>query len=136
MAMCNGHDRAFVRTRGDLEVRRAGLIELDNERMVAPDAKWKGEVLEQPKAIMRYVRGPAVHRATCTRDTSAENAANTLVSEADAENREPPRKFADDGGRYSGFRWRAWTGGDNDCARLEANKIAEPTTSFRNTSVA
>lgn len=71
MAMCNGHDRAFVRTRGDREVRRAGLIELDNERMVAPDAKWKGEVLEQPKAIMRYVRGPAVHRATCTRDTSA-----------------------------------------------------------------
>lgn len=73
---------------------------------------------------MRYVRGPAVHRATCTRDASAENAANTLVSEADAQNWEPPGKFADDGGRYSGFHWSAWTGGDNDGARLEANKVA------------
>lgn len=74
---------------------------------------------------MRYIRGPTVHRATCTRHPSAEYAPNTLVSEADAENWNATRKFTDDGRRYSGLNWSARTGGDDHCARLEVNEVAD-----------
>lgn len=74
---------------------------------------------------MRYIRGPTVHRATCTRHPSAEYAPNTLVSQADAENWNATRKFTDEGRRYSSLNWSARTGGDDQCARLEVNEVAD-----------
>lgn len=83
--MCERHDLAFLRTRCHHKIRGASLIELDNKRMVAANAKWGWELLEQPSTIVRDIRGPTMHRATCTRHASAENAPDTLVSEANAQ---------------------------------------------------
>lgn len=77
--------------------------------MVAANAKWGWQLLKQPAAVMRYVRGPTVHGATCARHASAESAPDTLVSETDAENWDATRKLADDGRRYSGLNWSART---------------------------
>ncbi|OAF08749.1 hypothetical protein AYJ54_13955 [Bradyrhizobium centrolobii] len=46
VTMCDGHDLAFLRTRRHNEVTRARLIELDDERMVAPNTKGGGEILK------------------------------------------------------------------------------------------
>lgn len=66
-----------------------------------------------------------MHRATCTRHASAENAPDTLVSQANAEKWYATRKLANDGGGYSGLKWSAGTGRDDHCARLQANKVGD-----------
>lgn len=45
-AMCEAHDFAFVRTRCHLEIRHTCLVELNNQEMVARDAKWGREALD------------------------------------------------------------------------------------------
>lgn len=123
--VCERHDLAFVRTRCHREMRRACLVELNNKRMVAPNTKRGSQILEQSLTIMRDIRGPTVHGATCTRHASAENASDALVTEANAENWDATRKLADDGHRYSGLDGRAGTGGDDHCTRPQPNKVPD-----------
>ncbi|OKO83790.1 hypothetical protein AC628_01420 [Bradyrhizobium sp. NAS96.2] len=86
IAMGEGHDLGFVGVRRYLEMLTGCFIQLDNERMVATDAKWRREFAEQPTAVMHDVGGPAMHRTTSAHDAPAEDAAYTLVSETNTEN--------------------------------------------------
>ena len=54
IAMCERHHLAFIGTRCHRKIGRAGLVKLDNKRMVAPNAKWGRKLLEEPTAIMCY----------------------------------------------------------------------------------
>lgn len=93
ITMCESHDLALFRTRCHHEIPRADLVELDDKRMVAADAKWGRESCEEPPAVMANMRGPSMQ--TCAHDASAENAPNTLMSEADAENWDATHKLAE-----------------------------------------
>ncbi|TWB89325.1 hypothetical protein FBZ93_11640 [Bradyrhizobium macuxiense] len=86
IAMGEGHDLGFVGTCRYLEMLPGCFIQLDNERMVATDAKWGRELAEQPSAVMRYAGGPTMHRTTSAHHASAEDAPYTLMSKANAEN--------------------------------------------------
>src|SRR5215469_15891910 len=74
---------------------------------------------------MGHMRSPSVHGATRAYNTPTENASDTLVSEADAENRDTTRELADDGHGDSSLRWRTGPWRDDHRARSEANKIAD-----------
>ncbi len=125
ITMCESHNLAFIRTCCDPEMRRACIVELNNKRMIASNGKRGGEFIEQPSPIMRYRRGPSVHRATCTCHAPTENVPNALVSETNSENWNATGQLADNGTGYSGFRWGAWTRRDDNCARLQINHIAD-----------
>ncbi|KWV58100.1 hypothetical protein AS156_35335 [Bradyrhizobium macuxiense] len=86
ISMGEGHDLGFVGARRYLEMLLGCFIQLNNKRMVATDAKWGREFAEQPAAVMRYAGGLTMHRTTSAHHASAEDAAYTLVSKANAEN--------------------------------------------------
>ncbi len=111
----------FFGTRCDREMRCGWLIEFDDQTMVALDAKWRREFLEQPLAIVRYARRPAVHRRTraprCRRKRS-----HTSVPEADPEEMGRDLKVRGQRRWYPASmacRYR------HDHARLEVNKIGD-----------
>src|SRR5579859_3375697 len=74
---------------------------------------------------MGHMGGSSVHRTTCAYDASTKNASNTLVSEANAENRYATREFTDDGRGNPRLGWSAGARRDDYCARPEPTKIAD-----------
>lgn len=124
MAMCESHDRAVVRTRRHCQRRSGRIVELHNERVVAPNAKWGWQRFEQPFAVMSDVRGLPVHGATGSRDQATENASNALVSKTDAEDRYAAGKLTNNGRGNPGLRRRARARRDHYRAWPEPNEIA------------
>ena len=66
-----------------------------------------------------------MHRTTCTYDASTEYAPNTLVSEADTENRDMAGELTDDGRGNPGLGWSTGARREDHCARPEPTKIAD-----------
>lgn len=66
-----------------------------------------------------------MHGTMCTHHASAENAPNTLVSEANTENRDVAGEHTDDGRGNPGLGWSAGARRDDHCARPEPTKIAD-----------
>ncbi|MET4022068.1 hypothetical protein ABIC10_007200 [Bradyrhizobium sp. S3.2.12] len=53
LAVGEGHDLPLLGARRHREMWRATIVQLDNERMVAADAKWRGKSIEQSSTVMR-----------------------------------------------------------------------------------
>lgn len=53
LAMGEGHDLALFGARRHREIGSARTVQLDNEGMVAADAKWRGKSIEQSSTVVR-----------------------------------------------------------------------------------
>lgn len=53
LAMGESHDLALFGARRHREIGSTRTLKLDNEGMVAADAKWRGESIEQSSTVVR-----------------------------------------------------------------------------------
>ena len=102
----HAHDFTLLGLRGDLQaVGHAGA--LDDQGMVAGGGEGIGHALEQVLAVMLNERGLAVHHAVVDDDVAAEDMADALVPQADAEGGDLRSEGADDFIGQPGFARRA-----------------------------
>src|SRR5580704_15336340 len=82
--------------------------------MIAHRVERARDALENRLAVVDYRRRLAVHQAIGAHDFAAERLADTLQTEAHAENRQFTRHLAQQSQRDSGLGGSAWPGRDYD----------------------
>src|SRR4051794_34936529 len=91
-AMRETHDLANVRSRCHVEV--GIVIQLDDQRVIAPCAEPVGNAGENAFARMADFRGLAMERPFGSHHPPSESLADALVPETDAEDRQAARELA------------------------------------------
>src|SRR5215831_10123111 len=87
LAMAHAHDGAVVRPRADFERVRNRIR--DNEGVVTAGDEWLGDAAENAAAVVFHAGHLAMHQYRRADDVAAEGVTDRLVSEADAEHRDP-----------------------------------------------
>ena len=87
--MADSHDFAVVRRAGGNCELGGKRLRVERERMVADDGEPLGEPFENTAAVRRDFSGFAVHHALCVNDLHPEDFTDRLMTEADAEHRDP-----------------------------------------------
>src|SRR6266852_1000886 len=109
------HDFVVGSARADFQSGRE-RIWIDNQRMIAHRVEGTREIGENRVAIVNHRRSLAVHQARRAHDLSAERLSDTLMAEADAENRHLARHLTQQLERDSRFGRRARSRRNYDCA--------------------
>ena len=102
VAVGEAHDFAFGGFGGDFEAGGEGFA-FDDEGVVAGGFEGAGEAGEDILAGVEDGGGFAVHEARGADDFAAEDLADALVAETDAENGDFSAEFADGVATYAGF---------------------------------
>ena len=118
LAVAQAHDFALGGFGGDFERGGEGLA-LDEQGVVARGFEGIGQAGEDAGAVVQDGRGLSVHEPASADDVAAEDVADALVAEANAEQRGGGAETSDDFVADAGFVRRARTGGDADALRLE-----------------
>src|SRR5260370_22646688 len=84
------HDFVLRGTRAYFE-SRWDRIGIDNQRMIAHRIERTRQPREDRVAVVNHRRRLAMHQPRCAHDLAAERLPDTLMTEADAENRHLPR---------------------------------------------
>ena len=125
-AVAESHDDALARgfdsVGGDLELRR-NAVAGDDQGVVTGDRDWVIEREEDAAAVVLDQAGFAVHEAGGADDVAAEDGADGLVAEADAELGDNGAEVANDLHGDAGFLGSAGTGRDDDMGRSEVAGI-------------
>src|SRR5215469_6650953 len=85
--MSKAHDLVLFRTRADFQAVRH-RVPLDQQRMIAHRVERARDGFKDRLAVMQHRRGFTVHEARGTYDTPTERFPDTLMAQADAENRQ------------------------------------------------
>src|SRR5574343_868689 len=117
LSVAHAHDLAVVGPGGDLQAGRAALA-LDGQRVVTVDGELFGQAGEHAFLRGGDDAGLAVHLHLRPHDLAAKGRADTLVSEANAQDRQFAGKVLDGGDRDAGFGRRAGAGRDHQTVRL------------------
>jgi hypothetical protein len=88
------HDQIVACRRGDFETRGQRLA-LDDERMIASGFELLRQPAKERAPVVFDLRRLAVHGHGRAHDAPAENFADSLMPEADAEHGNPPREMLD-----------------------------------------
>jgi hypothetical protein len=86
MPVLQPHDLLFIGLRRDDKAIRHTLS-LDDKRVVPSGFEGARDSLEQPVAVMNYLRGLAMHQPRSSHDATAEHVSDTLMAEAYTEDR-------------------------------------------------
>src|SRR5947207_13733522 len=89
LAMLQSHDLAFVRP-GRRRERAIWPVKLHDQRVITPDADGIGQALQNARCVMAHRARLAVHRARGAGDPPAKHLADTLMAEANPEDRHAP----------------------------------------------
>ena len=118
LAMPHSHDLAFLGLGGDLEAVRK-RVAFDDQGVVARRHKRIGHPLKQVLAVVFNRRSLAVHHAVIDDDFRAEDVADALMAQANAEKRRGWPEGADDLIRQARFARRTRSRRNQDALRLQ-----------------
>src|SRR5450759_4356654 len=115
--MAQRHHLTFPGEGGDLELRRQGFF--DDERVIAGRLEGAGNALEEAGAVVVDGGGLAVHQARGPYHTPTQRIDDTLVAEADAQDRLAQAQAPDERVRDAGLRGGARSRRDYDMAGIQ-----------------
>src|SRR5205807_4176115 len=91
--MAQRHNDALAVARAHFQFARQGAL-LDHQRMIAPGAQLPGRAAEERRAVVDDLVGLAVHRLGSADNLAAEGLPDALMAEADAKDRNAPRRLS------------------------------------------
>ncbi len=118
-AVTHPHDLALVRPGADLEIGVVERLALDDEAVVARRLERVGQAAEDALTVVVDRRGLAVHDADVAHHLAAEDVADALVAETDAQDRRRGGEAFQHLVGNAGLARRAGAGGKDDVRRLQ-----------------
>ena len=106
------------------EIRGQGLRG-HRERVVPARHQGGRQAGEEPRPVVHDGRGLAVHQTTRSRDTPAKSGRERLMTQADAQDRQPAHPRAQQGHGDAGRLGSARSGGDDDVRRRQLGDLGQ-----------